>query len=402
MPVGMRGFAVLCVVLAACDPVPAASPESPGEGQESPPGPQGAGQEPRPGSQGETLIWPAVVAAEHSLLVYAELEAGEARLTSELALGLAAGYPARLTVAADDGFVISPGCALRPGAVVWDAIAGVEGTAAEARLVDGALVLTAVGEGTAAVTLVGEIADQACDDAGPAGPIRLRHEVVVRVRRVAGFVVETFHQHADGCTDAVVLPADAALWAPTARPVDPQGEAFAAINAPVPVTLTLRSDGALAAGEAGMFSAGVGEVTVLADTELPVAGLRAFTVVGPDALVDVDAALYLQRTAAKGTASEQIVDGGEYRLFFPEERNTVDVRVAAATTTRGPLCAGVPGGWFAATSETPTRCAAIAGEAELDGQVSVAEIRGFGECRVAVTIPGAAVAAWSTWFRATL
>ena len=31
------------------------------------------------------------------------------------------------------------------------------------------------------------------------------------------------------------MPADAALWSPTARLVDPDGEVFDAINAPVPV-----------------------------------------------------------------------------------------------------------------------------------------------------------------------
>lgn len=391
MPEDMRSSAaVLCAALAGCDP--GLTPGAGGEVEEPPAGPRV-----------HALTLPAVVAAEHSLLVYAELAEGEARVASELDVALADGYPTRVRLGVEDGYVVTQGCAARPGAVVWKEIVAAEGEAAGARLVDGGLVLELAGMGTTAVTLVGEIADQACEvDGVQVTTMPLRHEVVVRVRGVAGVVVESFHRQLHGCAEEVVLPADAALWSPTARLVDPDGEVFDAINAPVPVTITLESAGALTAGETGRFSADPGEVAVIVDGEWPVDGLRAFTVVGPDALTAVDAGLYLEKAAAKGTVREPIVDGGVYPLFFPELRNTVEVEVAAAETGYGPLCANVPAGWFVATSATSSRCPVIdAGTDEASDRVAVAEIRALGECRLEVGIRGGGFV-WSRWFRTTI
>ncbi len=402
----MRSLASLVTIIAltACEAPPAAEPTEPTEPTE--PAEPERDESPDLLSAAHELTLPASYASSHEVIVYAELEGESTTVLTELSYGLADGYPRRVEISAGNGFILDDACRLEPGTVVWRSIADVQGTAASLDLVGGALTVELREEGTVTALLAGEIAATDCTfgDEPAVTTVPLQHRIVLRVARVEGFVVEQFHQVLADCWDAMVLPSDALLWAPSARPLDGAGQPFAPLNAPSPVTITLRSDGALTpADEAGQFWAGPGEVAVSVDTPLPVHGLQAFDVVGPDALTAVEAALYLQKTASKGTVVERIEDGMSYRVFFPELRNTVDVRVDSAMTTHGKLCANVPGSWFASSSATPEQCAAGPVEPEefWSGQVPIATIRAEGECRLQVTIPGTAHE-WNTQFTTTL
>lgn len=393
----MRSLASLVAVIAltACEAPPAAEPTDP-ERDESPDLLGGAHE----------LTLPASYASSHEVIVYAELGGEQTTGLTELSYGLADGYPRRVEITAGNGFILDNACRLEPGTVVWRSIADVQGTAASLDLVGGALAVELREEGTVTALLAGEIAATHCTfgDEPAVTTVPLQHRVVLRVARVEGFVVEQFHQVLADCWESVVLPSDALLWAPTAKPLDGAGQPFEPLNAPSPVTITLRSDGALTpADEAGQFWAGPGEVAVSVDTTLPVHGLQRFDVVGPDALTAVEAALYLQKAASKGSVVERIEDGMSYRVVFPALRNTVDVRVDSAMTTHGKLCANVPGTWFASSSSTPEQCAAGPFDPEefSSGQVPIATIHAQGECRLEVTIPGTGHA-WKTQFTTTL
>src|SRR5690606_6470727 len=194
------------------------------------------------------------------------------------------------------------------------------------------------------------------------------------------------------------------LQAPTAQPLDAADQPFTALNAPTPVSITLRSDAALTqVSEDGALWAETGEVSVVVDTTLPVRGLESVTLVGPDTLTAVERARYLRKAAAKGSIVEPIEDGSSYRLFFLDEVNKVDVQVDSAMTTHGRLCAGVPAVWFASSSATPERCEAGPGSFEKlsFAAIPIATILDVGECRLEVTIPGTSHA-WTTHFTTTL
>lgn len=384
----MRTFASLLttLVLSACDPAPAAGPDT---GPDDPPA------DDRPTTHELTL--PARYAATHDELLYAQLDGAQAVAEAELSYALADAYPSRVTITPESAYVLAPECQAQPGPVVWHTIAEVEGDAAGLELVDGALSVELRDEGTVSALLQGDVSEQACDLAdAPVTTIPLQHRVVIHVHRPTGFVIETLHQQLGDCPDTVILPVGVPLWRPTAQPLDAEGKPFAAFNAPTPVAITLRSSGALTT-HAKYLTAEPGTVSLTVDTPLPVHGLDAFEVIGPAALTSVDAALYLQKAAAKGTVLEPIAAGKSYALFFPEMRNTVDLRVDAAATARGPLCANIPAAWFASTTATPERCAATAGDPDATGLIPVADIRGPGECRLEVTMPGTTFA-WSTRF----
>ncbi|MFY0540524.1 hypothetical protein [Nannocystis pusilla] len=124
-------------------------------------------------------------------------------------------------------------------------------------------------------------------------------------------------------------------------------------------------------------------------TTLPVRGLTSFTVVGPEALTSVDAALHLTRAAAKGSISEPIEPDMSYALFFPDQRNSVELRVLAASTELGKLCADPPAAWFVSTSTTPGQCTApAASDDEFTSFIPVARVVTAGECRLDVELPG--------------
>lgn len=384
----MRTFASLLttLVLSACDPAPATGPDDP---------PADPPVDDRPATHELTL--PAKYAATHDDLLYAELDGDQAIAGVELSYALADAYPSRVTITPESAYVLAPECQAQPGPVVWRTIAELEGDAARLELVDGALSLELRAEGTVSALLEGDVTEQACDLAdAPVTTVPLQHRVVIHVHRPTGFVIETFHQQLGDCPDTVILPAGVPLWAPTALPLDAKGKPFAALNAPAPVAITLRSSGALTSDDI-YLTAEPGAVSLTVDTPLPVHGLDAFDVIGPAALTSVDAALYLQKAAAKGTVLEPITAGESYALFFPDLRNTVDLRVDAAATARGPLCANIPAAWFTATTATPERCTATAGDPDATGLIPVADIRGPGECRLEVTMPGTAFA-WSTRF----
>jgi hypothetical protein len=353
------------------------------------------------GPIGHELTLPVQHASSTEVIVYANLAGDHASESTELSYGLADGYPTRVALVPGDGFVLGDDCPLQPGPVIWRSIAEVQGDAAVLRLEHGAVTVELREEGDVSALLVGEVTQQHCDFAGSTvTTVPLQHRIDLHVRRVEGFEVEQFHQLLADCLDAMILPADALLWAPVARPFDATGARFDPANAPTPATITLRSDGALTlANEAGQLTAGPGTVTVTVDTDLPVRGLDSFTVVGPESLTAVDAALYLSKAVAKGSVVEAIEDGGEYQLFFPDQRNTVDLRVDAAMTAGGKLCANLPGAWFAATSATPKQCAASPANPEesLSGEITIADIHAPGECRLAVTIPGTDLE-WTTRF----
>jgi hypothetical protein len=368
----------------------------------------GAGPgEPPPEAPGlaHELTLPAKLASSHEVTLYSHLDDGQATELTEVSYGLTDGYPTRVTLSARDGYVLSQGCELRLGAVVWQSIVEVQGTAAKLDLDKGTLALDLREEGDVSVLLEGEITEQHCTSGdGPAvTSIPLKHRVVLHVHRVAGFVVEQFHQQLADCWDSMVLPSGATLWAPAASPLDAEGQRFEAANAPTPVAITLRSDGALTPVGEAQLSAEAGTVSVLVDTMLPVQGLRSFDVVGPDALTAVEAALYLRKAASKGDISERIEEGMSYEIFFPELSNEVEIHVDSAMTARGKLCANIPAAWFSSTSATPEQCEASAEgtEAVSSSFVSVAAVRSPGECRLEVTLPGTSQR-WTTKFSTTL
>ncbi|MDC3959969.1 hypothetical protein [Polyangium jinanense] len=366
------------------------------------PAPDSADPSPGPGAPVHTLTLPARYASSSDVDAYAELANGQANEETELIYGLGDGYPREVTLVPQDGYVLSSDCQMHPGPVVWKSITDVQGTAATVELVGGALAVELREEGTVTVLLEGEITGQHCPsgDGSIATALPLQHRLVLHVKRVVGFVVEQFHQQLAGCWDTMVLPSGAPLWAPTARPLDATGKPFSAINAPVPVALTLQSNGDLAPGPGATYlTAGPGSVTVSVDTTLPVQGMHAFQVVGPDALTSVDASFYLRKAALKGNVSEPIEEGASYELFLPEQSNGVDLHVDAAMTTHGKLCEHVPGAWFASASSTPTQCEANVGVVEpyASSTIPVAAIGDAGECRLSVTIPGT-THRWTTRF----
>ena len=391
----MRTLASLVTVIAltACDAPPASGPTDPQRDDPS---------EVLSGAHELTL--PVTYASSHEVIVYAELDGDQATDLTELSYGLADGYPRQVEINPKDGFILDNACQLEPGIVVWRSIVDVQGTAASVELIGGALAARLREEGTVTALLEGEIAAQHCTfgDEPSVTTVPLQHRVVLQVHQVEGFVVEQLHQVLADCWESMVLPSDALLRAPTAKPLDGAGQPFEPLNAPTPVTITLRSDGALTpADQAGQFWAEPGEVSVSVDTTLPVHGLRSFDVVGPDALTSVDAALYLQKAASKGSVVERIEDGMSYRVFFPELRNTVEVQVESAMTTHGKLCANVPGTWFASSSATPEQCAADPGSPEeFSSAIPIATIVSDGECRLQVTIPGTSHE-WNTQFKTT-
>lgn len=384
----MRAFAslLLPIVLTACG------------GPGAPPG------DPPPAVPHE-LTLPVQYAASTQVLISAKFDAAWATAATELSYGLTDGYPRQGTISVQGGYVLFPGCQANLGAVVWRSLGQVQGTAAKLDLVGGKLAVDLREEGTVSALLEGEITDQHCvvgsDPAVTVVP--LRHRVTLQVHRVAGFVVDQFHQQLGNCWGPMVLPSGALLWAPAAHPLDAAGQRFEPVNAPTPATITLRSDGALLPGaDPGRLSAGAGTVALSVDTGLPVQGLGSFAVVDPAALTSVQAALYLRKAATKGNVTERIEEGSSYQLFFPEQANAVDILVDSAMTARGKLCANVPGAWFATTSATPAQCAASASAAaEFPANpIPVAAIGALGECRLAVTIPGTSLS-WAARFSTT-
>ncbi|MDI1435307.1 hypothetical protein [Polyangium sorediatum] len=390
----MRPFAPLMLMfglaLAACADNPAPSAAEP------PPG---------PAAPVHTLTLPASYASSSKVDAYAEFANGLAKEETELTYGLSEGYPRDVTLVAKNGFVLSSDCSISPGQVVWQSIADVQGTAAMVALVDGALAIELHEEGTVTVLLEGEITEQHCPsgDGSMATAVPLQHRLVLHVKPVAGFVIEQFDQRLADCWDTLVLPSDAPLWAPTARPLDAMENPFSPVNAPAPVALTLRSHGDLTSGPGSTYlTAGPGTVTVSVDTTLPVQGMQVFEVVGPDALTSVEASFFLRKAALKGNVSEPIEEGTSYTLFLPEESNGVDLHVDAAMTTHGKLCANMPESWFASSSSTPAQCEASVGGVEpfASSIMPVAAIGDPGECRLSVTIPGT-TQRWTTRFSIT-
>ncbi|MBL8971486.1 MAG: hypothetical protein JNK56_12935 [Myxococcales bacterium] len=394
---------VLALVLAACDPGPGPDLGDEPDAPDAPDAPDTSAPRAPGGAPLHTLELPAVLAASHELLLYTDLDGDHASVATELHYGLHASYPRAVTVLPGTGLILAPECQPRPGDVVWHTLTELDGDAAGLTLAAGALAVDLRAEGTVTALLTGELQGQSCTlPGGLVTTVPLAQRIVLRVDQVAGFTVEQFHQQLGDCPDRVVLPADAPLWAPTARPFNARAELFAPINAPTPVGITLRSPGALTAGaDPWQLIAQPGVVTIAVDTTLPVRGLGSFTVIGPDALTSVAAALYLKTSASKGTVSEPIADGGSYPLFFPDQPNTVELHVDAATSELGKLCANLPAAWFAVSTTTPARCdAPAASDDPLTSFIPIARIRAPGECRLAVQIPGT-THRWTTHFRTT-
>ncbi|APR79858.1 Hypothetical protein A7982_05205 [Minicystis rosea] len=360
--------------------------------------------EPEVPSSDHTLTIPASFASSREVIAYAKLDQGSAIELTELDYGLHESFPTHITLSSKGGYVLAKECETRFTTMVWKSITEVKGDAAEIHLDQGSLSVDLREEGDVSVLVEGEIVDQACSlgDGPVVTTIPLRHRITLHVHRVAGFVVEQFQQVARSCWDSLVLPSGAPLWAPTAKPRDAEGQRFDAANAPVPVTLTMRSKGMLSPWGGQYFMAEAGTVSVSADTTLPVSGLASFEVVGPETLTSVDATLHLHRTAAKGSVSNPIEEGMTYQLFYPDMSNGVAVHVDAAMTDRGKLCENVPSSWFSSTSATPSQCETgkNSEDALPEGFPWVASIRAAGECRLEVTIPGTNQK-WTTKFSTT-
>lgn len=359
---------------------------------------------PEPGPRVSELAYPARTATHVHTDVYARLEGTQAVHETEVSYALGEGYPAHLTLSPTGIVYIAwPGCSsMTPTVAGWTSLGQVTGDAATLTLTEGLLTVDLLREGTVTAVLEGEVTGPGCKvDGVLVTTLALRHRLTVRVRRIHGLQLEHPSRYWPGCdTGTMTVVTGAELAAPTAHPVDFEGALFAAANAPQPVALTLRaSEGLIATTMSHWRYLGTGRVTIEAATPLPLTGVRAFEVVGRDALTRVDAALYLSRTASKGGVSTLIEEGASYRLFFPDEPNTVSLLTDQVTTTAGPLCGWIPGDWYAAATETPAQCAVRAAEPDaLSG--GMIGIVGAGECRMSVTIPGTAFA-WRAAFSTT-
>ena len=353
------------------------------------------------------LVVPAELAAQGAVSIYAQLDGGAAVFASEQSYVLGDGYPSQVTLAPTGlVYVAAAGCSYAvPPTAHWYTLSEVTGDAATLVLDGGTLTVSLQHEGTVTALLEGELIGARCEVGGVTrGTYPLRHRLTLRVHRVASFVVEHTHQLWPGCNGAtLVAPAGIELSFPRVHPVDVAGVELRAANAPRPVALRLRSpaDSLVGTDTGWRFTAEKGKVEVVVDTTLPVRGLQAFELVAPSSLSSLEASLQLTRTASKGSVSLPIEDGKSYRVFFPDEPNTVDVKVGAVVTALGPLCAPVPAAWFAATTSTPGQCVTpVRGMAASSAWTPVASIVSAGECRVEVTVPGTAHR-WAASFSTT-
>ena len=313
---------------------------------------------------------------------------------TEVDYALGDGYPATLTITPSSTVYVIPGCSTPQGTATWSRLSNVQGSAATVALSTGAISVTLNSEGTVTAVLEGEASGVNCNGMTS---LPLRHALTIRVRGVTGFVVDQLHQRWPGCEQKVVIPADVSAWLPVAHPLDANGARFPAANAPRPVAMTLRSTGGLARGmDSWNFTASAGHVELSLETTKPVQGLSSLNVVGPDALIEVEAKLFLRKAASKGFVSEVITDGASYQLWYPEQDNLVDLSVSNVRTTTGPLCMPLPGAWLRANSATPDQCGPAEGEQYGSG-LPVAKIQRLGECRLEVTMPNTSHR-WATSF----
>lgn len=320
-------------------------------------------------------------ATELTLQMYAR---ADGTWDTELDYALGDGYPAALTIIPSPSVYVIPGCSVPQGTATWSKLSNVQGTAATLSVDSGAISVALNTEGTVTAVLEGEASGLDCNSATT---LPLKHSLTIRVRRVTGFAVDQLHQRWPGCEEKVVLPAGVSAWLPVAHPLDANGQRFAAANAPSPVAMTLRSTAALARGmERWNLVASAGHVELSLDTTRPVQGLASFEVVSADALTGVDAKLFLRKAAAKGSVSEELVEGASYELWYPEQDNLVDLQVTSASSTEGMLCMPIPGEWLSASSSTPGQCSPAGGE-QYGAGLPVAKIQSLGECRLEVTIP---------------
>ena len=348
------------------------------------------------------LVFPAEHAASNEITAYAEFDAGQATELTELTYALGDEYPRDVVLQPTGGYVMGDGCRLDYGTLTWTSLISVEGTAANVRLEGGQLQVGLVAEGTVSVLLAGAVDKQNCTavDGSSLTTVPLQHRLTMRVHRAVSVLVDQLYQGRPGCETQVVLPANSALWVPSAHLVNAAGQQFSAFNAPNPLEVTLRSNGTTLTVSEGEMLASPGQVSISVKTSLPVRGLSSFEVVGPETVSSVQAELFLRKAASKGNVSERLVDDQSYLLWNPDEFNSVDVRVSAVQTSQGRLCAPVPSGWFQAVSATPAQCAPFFDGEPWSADVAVAKILDAGECRLEITMPGT-TQRWATRFITT-
>jgi hypothetical protein len=335
------------------------------------------------------VVFPATVETRVQETVSAQLDAGTAIVSTQRDFALGEEYPASVVLAPTGGTFVN--CPQTRPVATWKAIRSISGDAASVALESfGSLRVTLVREGTVTVVLEGDVSGVRCIvDGGETNTVPLLHTMTLRVQRVAGFVVEHPSRFRDGCAgERLVMPIGADVAVPTALPLDGAGRKFLAANAPTAASLTLRTQrDVTVTGNAWRLSR-PGQVEVSLATRLPVQGVKAFEVVGPESVRSVDAALYLTLEAAKGSFSQRVEDGGSYRVFFPTGENTIELRVSSATTTAGPLCSQVPAGWLLATSSTPEQCRAVSPSPGYAGGTHVASLVDAGACGLDVVLTG--------------
>ena len=337
------------------------------------------------------LILPVEHATDVPLQMYVRTN-GEWDTSITYALG--DDHPTSLTITPSPEVYVIQGCSVPKGTATWSRLSNLQGGGASLSLANGVLSVTLLFEGTVTALLEGQATGIDCNGVTS---LPLQHTLTIRVARISSFVVDQLHQRWPGCEQSVVIPAGVEAWIPQAHPLDASGQRFEAANAPKPAAITLRSTGGLSrTAESWELTAEAGHVELGFDTDKPVAGLKSFEVVGPEALTRVDAQLFLRKAAAKGSVSEQLTDGESYLLWYPEQENLVDLQVNDATTTAGKLCMPIPVEWLAAISSTPAQCGPAGGE-QYGGGLPVAKILSPGECRLEVTIPSTSHR-WATSF----
>lgn len=326
------------------------------------------------------LVFPTEYAAATELIAYAQYVPGQATEFTEITYVLGDEYPREVTLVPSNGYALGGGCRTHFGKLSWTRLVSAEGDAATVSLESGQLKVALRNEGEVSVLLEGTVDSQECPavDGTTLTIVPLQHRLTLRVHRAASVLVDQLSQRWPECATKVVLPANSVLWVPRAHLVNAAGQQFSAANAPTPFEVTLRSNAALWL-DGSELRADEGTVSISVNTSLPVRGLSAFEVVGPETVSSVQAELFLRKAASKGNVSERLVEDQSYLIWNPEEFNSVDVRVEAVQTSQGRLCAPVPAEWFVAVSATPEQCAPVTEGERSGADVAVAKILGAGQ-----------------------
>ncbi|MGV3623294.1 MAG: hypothetical protein ACO1OB_20915 [Archangium sp.] len=380
----MRALLVaVAVVFSACNPPLEPSPEAPTNGP-------------------MTQTWSARGEFNPSIYVF-----------SEIGNGGIAGGPLRMEFTLDEPFPQVLDVKPRAPAYVsrcdnsttwgterFTTVTEVNGDAAILSVVDGQLHVELHHEGLMSARVEGVVTGAECDFGGETlSTIPTWHLVELKVSRFSGFEV-THREQRSTCGPKVIVAAGSSTSLPTVQALDAEGARFTPMNAPRPVSLTLRGDGDVFVNRDAIESVRLspGRTRIELGTTLPVRGLESLTAVTSSAVTSADIELGLLISYIKGTQWRALSDGSIFQVPYPDDANDVAVRANRIETTEGTLCSQPASEWFFATSQTPSTCAPVISAG--DGAQSVATLLAPGECRATVGLRGTSLQ-WSTRFTAS-